>query len=118
MPIGKPAPSREQQIILIVMKCLSNKDIGRRLDLTEGTVKVHLHNIYRKCRVNNRTALAAMAIKYREGNTRHTHRIRGLHLSRQRHRKNLPISGEQRGFGVIADSVVNIGRAMKKQASP
>ena len=40
--------SREQQIVLMVSDGLSNKDIGRWLDLSEGTVKVHLHSIYSK----------------------------------------------------------------------
>jgi len=53
---------REQQIVVMVSNGLSNKDVGRRLDLSEGTVKVHLHNIYRKLGVSNRTALAAMAV--------------------------------------------------------
>ena len=57
---------REQQIVMMVSNGLSNKDVGRRLDLSEGTVKVHLHNIYRKLGVNNRTALAAMAVTCRE----------------------------------------------------
>ena len=52
---------REQQVVTMVSNGLSNKAVGSRLDLSEGTVKVHLHNIYRKLGVNNRTALAAMA---------------------------------------------------------
>ena len=40
---------------------LSNKDVGRRLNLSEGTVKVHLHNIYSKLGVKNRTALVVLA---------------------------------------------------------
>jgi two-component system, NarL family, nitrate/nitrite response regulator NarL len=58
--------SRERQIVRLVAGGLPNKDVGRRLDLSEGTVKVHLHNIYRKLGVNNRTALSAMAITQRE----------------------------------------------------
>ena len=57
---------REQQIVMMVSDGLSNKGVGRRLDLSEGTVKVHLHNIYRKLSVNNRTALTAMAVGSRE----------------------------------------------------
>jgi two-component system, NarL family, nitrate/nitrite response regulator NarL len=49
---------REWEIIGLVCHGLSNKEIGRRLDLHEGTVKVHLHNIYTKIGVPNRTALA------------------------------------------------------------
>jgi len=58
--------NREQQIAQMVAGGLSNKEIGRQLDLSEGTVKVHLHNIYRKLKVNNRTTLAAIAITQRQ----------------------------------------------------
>jgi DNA-binding NarL/FixJ family response regulator len=54
---------REQEIVQLVAEGLSNKDIGRRLSLTEGTVKVHLHNIYEKLPVANRTSLAAFALR-------------------------------------------------------
>jgi DNA-binding CsgD family transcriptional regulator len=57
---------RQQQIVMMVSNGLSNKGVGRRLDLSEGTVKVHLHNIFRKLGVNNRTALTAMAVTCRE----------------------------------------------------
>ena len=52
---------RERQIILVLAEGITNKEIGRRLGLTEGTVKVHLHRIYRKLGVANRTALAVLA---------------------------------------------------------
>jgi DNA-binding NarL/FixJ family response regulator len=58
--------TRERQIILLVAEGLSNKAVGRRLDLSEGTVKIHLHNVYQKLQVNNRTSLAALAIAYRD----------------------------------------------------
>jgi DNA-binding NarL/FixJ family response regulator len=57
---------RERQIVLLVAEGLSNKEMCRRLGLSEGTVKIHLHNIYAKVGVNNRTALAAMAVAGRE----------------------------------------------------
>jgi two-component system, NarL family, nitrate/nitrite response regulator NarL len=53
---------RERQIVLLVAEGLSNKEMCRRLGLREGTVKIHLHNVYEKIGVNNRTALAAMAV--------------------------------------------------------
>ena len=53
---------RERDVILLVSEGLSNKEIGRRLDIREGTVKTHLHNIYQKVGIANRTALAAFAI--------------------------------------------------------
>ena len=48
---------REREVVLAVAEGLSNKDIGRRLNLSKGTVKVHLHKIYGKLGVKNRTAL-------------------------------------------------------------
>ena len=58
--------SRERQIVLtLAASGLSNKGIGRQLNLSEGTVKVHLHNIYTKLGINKRTALVPIA---------HTHR--------------------------------------------
>ncbi len=56
---------REREISLLVAAGLSNKEIGRKLDVTDGTVKVHLNNIFQKTGVSNRTALAALAITYR-----------------------------------------------------
>jgi len=57
---------RERQVMTLVSEGLSNKEVGRRLNLTEGTIKMHLHNIYGKIGVSNRTALAALAIDQRE----------------------------------------------------
>jgi len=56
-----PRTERECQIILVLSEGITNKEIGRRLRLTEGTVKVHLHRIYRKLGIANRTALAVLA---------------------------------------------------------
>jgi DNA-binding NarL/FixJ family response regulator len=56
--------AREQQIVLLVAEGLSNKDIARRIDVTEGTIKIHLHNIYDKLEIPNRTSLTALAIAY------------------------------------------------------
>jgi len=58
---------RERQIILtLAAGGLSNRDVGRQLSLSEGTVKAHLHNIYKKLGVNSRTALVAIAYTRRE----------------------------------------------------
>jgi two-component system, NarL family, nitrate/nitrite response regulator NarL len=57
---------REREVMLLVADGLSNRDVGRRLNVSEGTVKVHLHSIYQKVAVNNRTALAKFAGLYRD----------------------------------------------------
>jgi two-component system nitrate/nitrite response regulator NarL len=53
--------AREREIALLVADGLSNKQVAERLAIAEGTVKIHLHNIYRKAGMQNRTALAAFA---------------------------------------------------------
>ena len=61
MLVHNSLTTRERQIVLVLSEGLSNKGIARRLRLTEGTVKVHLHNIYQKLGVSNRTTLAILA---------------------------------------------------------
>lgn len=53
---------RESQIVRLVSEGLTNKEIGRRLNVTDGTIKVHLHHIFQKLDISNRTSLAALAI--------------------------------------------------------
>jgi two-component system, NarL family, nitrate/nitrite response regulator NarL len=65
-PIGENAltvlTDRERQIMRLVSEGLSNKAIGRRLNIADGTIKQHLHHIYQKLEIDNRTVLAALAI--------------------------------------------------------
>ncbi len=49
--------SREMEVAQLVSQGLANKTVAGHLGLREGTVKIHLHNIYRKLRVPNRTGL-------------------------------------------------------------
>jgi len=55
---------RERQIMRLVSEGLSNKEIGRRLNISDGTIKQHLHHIYQKLEISNRTVLAALAITH------------------------------------------------------
>jgi DNA-binding CsgD family transcriptional regulator len=50
---------REQQVVAILLEGRSNKEIARRLGIAEGTVKWHLHSIFRKTGVFRRVALVA-----------------------------------------------------------
>jgi two-component system nitrate/nitrite response regulator NarL len=54
---------REREIVDLIPRGLSNKEVGRQLNLQEGTVKVHVHNIYTKLEVSNRTALALWRLR-------------------------------------------------------
>jgi two-component system nitrate/nitrite response regulator NarL len=57
--------ARERQVVDLVSEGLSNKEVARRLNLSAGTVKVHLHRVYRKLSVSNRTALAISTVSDR-----------------------------------------------------
>jgi DNA-binding NarL/FixJ family response regulator len=56
--------AREREVILLVAEGLSNKAVAKQLHLSEGTVKIHLHNIYRKLSLANRTALTLFALTH------------------------------------------------------
>jgi DNA-binding NarL/FixJ family response regulator len=48
---------REREIVNLVADGLRNKEIAKRLDIAEGTVKVHLNNMAKKLGVENRVGL-------------------------------------------------------------
>jgi two-component system, NarL family, nitrate/nitrite response regulator NarL len=48
---------REQAIVRLAADNLRNQEIGQRLGISEGTVKVHLHNVYEKLGLSNRIDL-------------------------------------------------------------
>jgi len=50
--------SREAEIVTMISQGFSSKEVGRRLSVAEGTVKAHLHNIYARLQIQNRTALS------------------------------------------------------------
>jgi two-component system, NarL family, nitrate/nitrite response regulator NarL len=50
--------ARERQIMELVATGLSNREVGELLRISEGTMKVHLHHIFQKLSIRNRTALA------------------------------------------------------------
>lgn len=51
---GKALTERERSLLALVAEGLTNQAIAQRLSLTLGTVKWHLHNIYKKLGVRNR----------------------------------------------------------------
>ncbi len=52
---------REIEIVKQVVAGLRNTEIAKRLFISEGTVKMHLHNIYQKLGVDSRTKLTRYA---------------------------------------------------------
>lgn len=51
---------QQQRILALIAEGLQNKEIAVRLELSEGTIKQHIHRIYRKLSINNR----AEAVRY------------------------------------------------------
>lgn len=52
---------RELEIVRMVASGLRNKEIASRLTISEGTVKIHLHNTYEKLKVDGRLELMLFA---------------------------------------------------------
>jgi DNA-binding NarL/FixJ family response regulator len=52
---------RELEIVRMVARGLRNRAIAEQLLISEGTVKIHLHNIYQKLAVDGRLELAVYA---------------------------------------------------------
>ena len=52
---------RERAIAALVARGKRNREVADELGISEGTVKIHLHRIYEKLGVGNRTELAVLA---------------------------------------------------------
>jgi DNA-binding NarL/FixJ family response regulator len=61
---GAGLSTREVEILQGVAKGLSNRAIASELWLSDQTVKFHLHNVYRKLGVSNRTEAARYAFEH------------------------------------------------------
>jgi DNA-binding NarL/FixJ family response regulator len=55
---------RERQIATLLVQGLKNKEIGYRLGLTEGTVKVYFSRLFQRVGVSDRFELALYAIEH------------------------------------------------------
>jgi DNA-binding NarL/FixJ family response regulator len=54
---------REIETVRLVAEGQSNREIADKLGLQEGTVKIHLHNVYKKLGIDNRVDLTLYAQK-------------------------------------------------------
>ncbi|HTL66727.1 MAG TPA: response regulator transcription factor [Lacunisphaera sp.] len=54
---------REMEVLTLVARGLSNKEIAAALGLVEGTVKIHVTNILSKLRVSDRTQAILAGVK-------------------------------------------------------
>jgi len=63
-PTQEPAITRrELEVLQFVAEGMSNKEIGKRLWITEGTVKNHVHNALEKLQMENRIQATAYIVR-------------------------------------------------------
>ena len=55
--------AQRAQIVLLAAQGLQNKEIAAQLGVVEGTVKIHITNIFNKLGVNDRTQALIEAVK-------------------------------------------------------
>jgi two-component system NarL family response regulator len=55
--------SREIEVLQLISEGLRNKEVGATLGITEGTVQIHVKNIFGKLNVNDRTAAVQVAVR-------------------------------------------------------
>lgn len=58
---GKVLTPRELEIVRMIAQGLRNRAIAERLSISEGTVKIHLHNVYEKLKIDGRLELMLYA---------------------------------------------------------
>jgi DNA-binding NarL/FixJ family response regulator len=61
-PPGQPLSPREVEVLMLVADGNPNKDIARKLFVSETTVKTHLAHIFTKLGVDDRTAAVTVAL--------------------------------------------------------
>jgi two-component system nitrate/nitrite response regulator NarL len=54
--------SREHEILKLIAKGMSNKLIARELDISDGTVKVHVKHVLKKLELNSRVEAAVWMV--------------------------------------------------------
>jgi DNA-binding CsgD family transcriptional regulator len=71
-PSGSTFTLREEQIIAFLGRGLPNKQIGNTLGISERTVKFHVSNILRKCKVKSRKGLVSVQGRKEETENEHS----------------------------------------------
>ncbi|HKJ76210.1 MAG TPA: two-component system response regulator NarL [Gammaproteobacteria bacterium] len=60
---GAGLTERESEILALIAKGFSNKLVARELDITEGTVKVHVKHLLKKLNLRSRVEAAVWAVR-------------------------------------------------------
>jgi RNA polymerase sigma factor (sigma-70 family) len=64
-PVLQSLTDREREVLVLLARGLTNKEIARDLTITPNTVKRHLKSLFAKLDVNTRSAASAKAISMR-----------------------------------------------------
>ncbi len=62
-PTEEPPSARELEVLRLVARGLSNREVGRALRISEATVKSHLIHLFQKLGVADRTAAVTTALE-------------------------------------------------------
>jgi len=62
-PIEEALSARELEVLTLVARGASNKEIARSLHLSEATIKSHLIHLFGKLGVSDRTAAVTVALE-------------------------------------------------------
>ncbi|MBB2891723.1 response regulator [Flexivirga oryzae] len=70
-PAAAPAglTPRESEVLTLIASGLTNREIARRLVVSEGTVKTHINNLFAKAGVRDRAAAVTFAFQHGLGPT-------------------------------------------------
>jgi DNA-binding NarL/FixJ family response regulator len=60
----KPLSDREMEVLVCIVRGMSNKEIAAELFISQQTVKNHITSILRKCGVEDRTQAVVYALKH------------------------------------------------------
>jgi DNA-binding NarL/FixJ family response regulator len=63
LPVNEALSARELEVLKLVARGLSNKEIARTLHLSEATVKTHLLHLFEKLGVSDRTAAVTVSLE-------------------------------------------------------
>jgi len=61
--VGQSLTSRERDVLRLIAQGQSNKRVAEQLQICEGTLKLHLHHIYEKTGLRNRSELMKLGLR-------------------------------------------------------
>ena len=64
LPHNRALSGRQRSVMVLMARGMTNKAIARELSLAEGTVKVHVNNVFKRLNVNNRVQAIAKLAQY------------------------------------------------------